>query len=50
MRKLMTGNGNPPPDKPKKDQPRKPGCPVEDGDVSPMDTGNGNPPPDTNPN
>lgn len=48
MRKLMTGNGNPPPDDPKKNPKRDPACPSDD-DVQPLDTGNGNPPPDTNP-
>jgi hypothetical protein len=44
MKKLFTGNGNPPKDKPK----REPIPPVETGDEVPMqqDTGNGNPPPD----
>lgn len=48
MRKLKTGNGNPPPDKPRKDPVRKPGCPADD-EVTPLDTGNGNPPPDQPP-
>lgn len=43
MKQLRTGNGNPPPEKPKKDPAKEPVPTTQD------DTGNGNPPPDKPP-